>query len=180
MLYNLPSSDFHDVTTGNNGNPAGPGYDLVTGLGSPIVNKVAYGLMGTASLSGTVFQDNNSNGVKGRQTTDRGSDRLSGFEQQRSIGYRHDYTRERRLRPHSRSLYLRLQSTLTVGGTSSTVSNVSVTLNIAHPRDSDLIAYLMTPGRQIEFFSNIGARGRTLPIPLSATGRRDYRGGRPV
>ncbi|MGZ4163350.1 MAG: S8 family serine peptidase, partial [Tumebacillaceae bacterium] len=34
-LYSLPSSDFHDITTGSNGNPARVGYDLVTGLGSP-------------------------------------------------------------------------------------------------------------------------------------------------
>ena len=38
-LYQLPSSDFHDVTTGSNGTySAGTGYDLVTGLGSPIAN----------------------------------------------------------------------------------------------------------------------------------------------
>ena len=37
-LYGLPSSDFHDITVGNNGFPAGPGYDLVTGLGSPQAN----------------------------------------------------------------------------------------------------------------------------------------------
>jgi subtilase family serine protease len=37
-LYCLPSSDFHDITTGNNGFAAGPGYDLATGLGTPIAN----------------------------------------------------------------------------------------------------------------------------------------------
>ncbi len=40
-LYNLPAGDFHDVTTGNNGGySAGPGYDGVTGLGSPRANLV--------------------------------------------------------------------------------------------------------------------------------------------
>ncbi len=39
-LYTLPSSDYHDITTGNNGYAAGPGYDLVTGIGSPIANKL--------------------------------------------------------------------------------------------------------------------------------------------
>lgn len=35
LLYQLPSSDLHDVTSGNNnGSTAGPGYDLATGLGS--------------------------------------------------------------------------------------------------------------------------------------------------
>jgi autotransporter-associated beta strand protein len=35
-LYQLPASDFHDITSGNNGYAAGPGYDLVTGRGTPI------------------------------------------------------------------------------------------------------------------------------------------------
>ncbi len=48
-LYSLPAADFHDVTTGNNGQytltttnqalfSAGPGYDPATGLGSPVAN----------------------------------------------------------------------------------------------------------------------------------------------
>jgi hypothetical protein len=32
--------DFHDITSGNNGYAAGPGYDLVTGLGSPRAAQV--------------------------------------------------------------------------------------------------------------------------------------------
>jgi hypothetical protein len=35
-LYSIPSSDFHDITSGSNGGfSAGPGYDEVTGLGTP-------------------------------------------------------------------------------------------------------------------------------------------------
>jgi hypothetical protein len=37
-LYSLPSADFHDILYGNNGYSAGPGYDLVTGLGTPVAN----------------------------------------------------------------------------------------------------------------------------------------------
>jgi len=47
MLYQLHQSnpsDFHDITSGNNGFPAGTGYDLVTGLGSPVVNLLVSGL----------------------------------------------------------------------------------------------------------------------------------------
>ena len=45
-LYQLPSSDFHDITSGSNaGYTAGPGYDLVTGLGSPIASSVIAGLI---------------------------------------------------------------------------------------------------------------------------------------
>jgi hypothetical protein len=37
-IYHAPSADFHDITTGSNGYNAGPGYDLVTGLGTPVAN----------------------------------------------------------------------------------------------------------------------------------------------
>jgi subtilase family serine protease len=50
MLYQLPSSDFHDVTSGSStGNPsysAGPGYDLVTGRGSPYADRIVSALSG--------------------------------------------------------------------------------------------------------------------------------------
>jgi subtilase family serine protease len=43
-LYKLPASDFHDVTTGNSsGSPAysaSAGYDLATGRGTPVANRV--------------------------------------------------------------------------------------------------------------------------------------------
>ena len=40
VFTHCPPSDFHDVTTGSNGedSSAGPGYDLVTGLGTPVAN----------------------------------------------------------------------------------------------------------------------------------------------
>jgi subtilase family serine protease len=59
-IYNLPAADFHDITTGNNGYPAGPGYDLVTGRGTPRANLVIKDLVGvsplvrTASVNGAV------------------------------------------------------------------------------------------------------------------------------
>ncbi len=46
-IYALPSSDFHDITTGNNGYAAGVGYDLVTGRGTPIVNRLVPDLVGS-------------------------------------------------------------------------------------------------------------------------------------
>jgi hypothetical protein len=46
-IYALPSSDFHDVTSGSNGGySAGRGYDLVTGRGSPIADAVVAALVG--------------------------------------------------------------------------------------------------------------------------------------
>ncbi|HEY7328505.1 MAG TPA: fibronectin type III domain-containing protein [Gemmataceae bacterium] len=41
MLYQMPSSNFHEITSGGNGtDSAGPGYNLVTGLGTPVANEV--------------------------------------------------------------------------------------------------------------------------------------------
>jgi predicted outer membrane repeat protein len=50
MLYSLPSTDFHDVATGNNGYPATIGYDLATGLGSPVASLLVPALAGFASM----------------------------------------------------------------------------------------------------------------------------------
>jgi subtilase family serine protease len=49
-IYALPGSAFHDITSGSNGAySAGPGYDLVTGRGSPVANLVVAGLVGSSS-----------------------------------------------------------------------------------------------------------------------------------
>jgi hypothetical protein len=49
-LYHLPQSDINDITTGGStGSPhysAGPGYDLVTGRGTPIVDRFVSGMIG--------------------------------------------------------------------------------------------------------------------------------------
>jgi subtilase family serine protease len=49
-LYNMPASDFHDVTKGYNGYYAGPGYDLATGRGTPYANRVVADLVRTNAL----------------------------------------------------------------------------------------------------------------------------------
>jgi subtilase family serine protease len=55
-LNKLAPGDFHDITQGNNGYSAGPGYDLVTGLGTPkanllLPNLAALGLASKASIA---------------------------------------------------------------------------------------------------------------------------------
>lgn len=49
-LYNknIYAADFHDVRTGSNGYAAGRGYDLATGLGSPLADQVVATLAGVA------------------------------------------------------------------------------------------------------------------------------------
>jgi hypothetical protein len=54
ILYASPA-DFHDITSGTStGTPpysAGTGYDYVTGLGSPIANRIVAALDGTSTAS---------------------------------------------------------------------------------------------------------------------------------
>ena len=45
-LYDLPQSDLNDIVSGSNGFSAGPGYDLATGRGSPIVDRFVSGMIG--------------------------------------------------------------------------------------------------------------------------------------
>jgi hypothetical protein len=53
LIYGLPSADLHDITTGttrgNPHEPAGPGYDLATGRGTPFANLVVPALVGVTS-----------------------------------------------------------------------------------------------------------------------------------
>jgi hypothetical protein len=49
LLYGLPANHFHDVTTGNTTFAAGPGYDLVTGRGSPVGNLLIPALASAAA-----------------------------------------------------------------------------------------------------------------------------------
>src|SRR5207245_3149074 len=51
-LYSVASSDYHDITSGNNGYPAAAGYDLVTGRGSPLAQRIAADLVGVSSHFG--------------------------------------------------------------------------------------------------------------------------------
>jgi subtilase family serine protease len=44
-LYALPADDFHDIVIGDNGFPAGPGYDLVTGRGTPVADQLVADLV---------------------------------------------------------------------------------------------------------------------------------------
>jgi hypothetical protein len=55
-LYSLPSADFHDIVNGNNGDPARTGYDLASGLGTPVANLLvpalaSYGLASRATIA---------------------------------------------------------------------------------------------------------------------------------
>jgi methionine-rich copper-binding protein CopC len=52
-IYTLSSNDFNDIITGNNGFAAGPGYDLVAGLGTPKAVPLVNDLVGTFHVAMT-------------------------------------------------------------------------------------------------------------------------------
>ena len=74
LLYQLPSSDFHKITQLDDGTATQPGYNLHTGLGSPVANLLVPDLVGgqlnasnqlvggKITISGTVFNHLNLNG----------------------------------------------------------------------------------------------------------------------
>ncbi len=156
LLYQLPAGDFHDVLTGSNANanfPSGysaaTGYDLVTGRGSPIVNKLVYGLMGTSSVSGTVFQDNNTNNLK--DATDPALSGVTVYLDSNNDGVLEtgatntvSNTSSMLIPDASR---LGASSSIQISGTTDPISNLSVTLTIGHARDSDLTIYLISARR---------------------------------
>lgn len=45
LLYDMASTNYHDITSGNNGYPAIAGYDLVTGRGTPYAGKIVHSLV---------------------------------------------------------------------------------------------------------------------------------------
>jgi Bacterial Ig-like domain (group 3)/SdrD B-like domain/Domain of unknown function (DUF4214)/Putative Ig domain/CARDB len=65
-LYSLPSTDFHDITTGNNGYPAGPGYDLITGRGTPVANLLVPDLVQFVAESSVAISSSANPSVTGQ------------------------------------------------------------------------------------------------------------------
>jgi len=73
-IYTLPSSDFHDITSGSNGGySAKAGYDEVTGRGTPIANLVINGLVSYSSSSGSSGSGSSGSGSSGSGSSGTGS-----------------------------------------------------------------------------------------------------------
>ncbi|MGO9921838.1 MAG: S8 family serine peptidase, partial [Isosphaeraceae bacterium] len=75
-LYMLPQSDYNAITSGNNGYTASAGYNLVTGLGTPVANLlvadlIAYQGAGT-TYSGSVVAPLQNSGLVNTGTSDSG------------------------------------------------------------------------------------------------------------
>jgi hypothetical protein len=83
LIYSAPSLDFNDITSGSNkGYSAGPGYDMVTGRGSPKADLVVYSLIGqNFSLSdGVLTVDGDQLGVNYDDTVTLGLTSSGGVE----------------------------------------------------------------------------------------------------
>src|SRR5262249_11527555 len=51
LYQGLPSTDYHDIVSGNNGYPAHLGYDFVTGIGSPYANRMIPHLVSVSTFA---------------------------------------------------------------------------------------------------------------------------------
>ena len=68
-FYSLSSADFHDITTGSNGYAATPGYDFVTGRGSPradlvVADLVRYGAAPALKTTATTTKSSTSTATR--------------------------------------------------------------------------------------------------------------------
>jgi hypothetical protein len=73
-LYNLPQADYHVIASGNNGAfTAQPGYNLVTGLGTPIANRLIPDLI--AWSAGITALGNTAPAWQGSSSYQKGSPR---------------------------------------------------------------------------------------------------------
>src|SRR5262249_38217476 len=76
-IYSFWAGDFHDITSGSStGTPsysAGPGYDLVTGLGTPIANFVVAALVSQPQGPAVRVVDGTSIVTNGTGTVNMGS-----------------------------------------------------------------------------------------------------------
>jgi hypothetical protein len=86
-VYRISSSDFHDVTTGGNAYySAGPGYDLVTGRGSPKANLVIADLVkvSASGITTTAPSTTTTSGTTGSGKSGHRSDVVGGQNGQSS------------------------------------------------------------------------------------------------
>jgi subtilisin-like proprotein convertase family protein len=164
FLYQMPSSNFHDITSGNNGFAAGSGYDLVTGLGTPIAPAVASGLASVGSsvngtVTGMVFDDANMNGIQ-----DNGETGLSGWTVYDDLNNDGVFEQAGQATASSTNVSLAIpsrtttSSTLSISGMNGTIADLNVNLTINDPNDSNLVLTLVAPsGTQITLTNGNGS-----------------------
>jgi len=164
-IYTMPASNFNDITSGSSGGStpqaAGVGYDLATGRGTPKAHLVVGSLVGTASISGTVFNDLNGNG-----SIDGGESGLAGWTIYADLNGNSAFdpvvtnTIASTDVPKSIPSLATVTSNNTVSGLVGDIVDINVKLNISHTRDSDLILTLISPsGTRITLANRVGGSG---------------------
>jgi subtilisin-like proprotein convertase family protein len=159
-LYQLPASDFNDITSGNNGFAAGAGYDLVTGRGTPKANLVVGGLIGS-TISGVVYSDANNDGL-----LDAGETGLGGWTVYDDVNNDGVFTPASQLAATSTDVPVTIPdlktitSTITVSGATGTIGDLNVNLTLHHTYDSDLVITLISPtGKTVTLANKNGGSG---------------------
>ena len=164
-VYTLPSQAFNDITqndpmtNGNGAGSTGPGYDLVTGRGSPVGSQFISGVSGTSSISGTVFFDANQDGA----STTASRDRLGGASIKTSTATAATTRPVTNNHAGPSASIPRLSSgtsSLTVPSSTTDIVNVNVTANISFNGDSSLTLTLISPsGAQFTLAAAAGGGG---------------------
>ncbi len=164
MLYAMPASNFNDITIGGSGGAtpqlATPGYDLVTGRGTPKAQLIVGDLVGVGAVSGTVFGDANGNGLND------GDSGLSGWTVYSDLNNNSAFD------PVAVNTFNSTNVPLTIPNNSTITSNntvpalaghiidVNVTINISHNSDNNLEIALISPtGTRIVLASRVGGTG---------------------
>ena len=164
MLYAMPASNFNDITIGGSGGAtpqsATPGYDLVTGRGSPKAQLIVGDLVGVGAVSGTVFNDANGNGLID------GDSGLSGWTVYSDLNNNSAFD------PVAVNTFNSTNVPLTIPNNSTITSNntvpaqpgyiidVNVTINITHNSDNNLKITLISPtGVHIVLADRVGGTG---------------------
>ncbi len=149
-LYSLESSTrtsstpaFHDITSGSNGYSAGVGYDLVTGLGSPVANLVVSGLVGSSSTSGGGSSGGSSGGGSSGGSSGGGSS--GGGSSGGGSGTSTTFS------DNSGEIIEGGYESWTTVNVSSPyqISSLQVQVNVSYGRDSDLGLYLESPSGKV-------------------------------
>ena len=145
-IYAMPASNFNDITSsgGPPANDAGPGFDLVTGRGTPKALPIVEYLVGLGAISGTVFNDVNGNGVLDSESG------LSGWQVYADLDADGVFDSQTVTNGSNNTAYnvsttSTALSTITVSGLTANVVDVNVSVNIAHSRPSDLVITLIAP-----------------------------------
>jgi subtilisin-like proprotein convertase family protein len=166
MLYAMPAGNFNDITSGASGGSApqaaGPGYDLVTGRGTPRAQLVAASLVGVSTVSGVVFDDTNGDG------TFAGEPGLGGWTVFADLNTNAAFDPVAMNQFNASDVPQTIPtvgtstvtSDIVVSGLAGNVIDVNVTVNVNHTNVGDLVLTLIAPdGSEYTLADHVGASG---------------------